>query len=77
MFVNHTSVGQRQNLAQNAKPFTIQNGVLYRYNQDDQYCRCLQPTKTLSIVLHELHIGVLGGQIYVDITSQKILDAGY
>ncbi len=70
------TTSQRQYLAQRAKPFMLQEGVLYIFEQDNKFCRILQ-LEHVSIVLQELHGGVTRGHFSFDIIVRKILDAGY
>ncbi len=37
------TISQQQYLAQKAKPFVLQNGILYRFGQDNKFCCVLQP----------------------------------
>jgi hypothetical protein len=36
------TTSQRQYLAQRAKPFVLQEGILYRFGQDSRFCWILQ-----------------------------------
>jgi hypothetical protein len=70
------TTSQRQYLTQRAKPFVFQEGLLYKFGQDNRFRQILQP-KHVPIVLQELHGGVVGGHFSFDITVKKILDVGY
>jgi hypothetical protein len=59
MLANHTSVGQQQNLAKMLSLLPFKMVFFYQYGEDDQYHKCVKPTKTLSNFLHELKMGVL------------------
>jgi hypothetical protein len=67
---------QRQHLTQRPQPFVLQNGILYRFGQDNKFPFILQPEQ-MPIQLQELHSGVGGGHFFSNITMMKILDADY
>jgi hypothetical protein len=54
----------------------LQNGVLYRFGQDNRFCYVLQ-LKQMPTILQELHNGVGGRHFSLSIIVRKILDAGY
>jgi len=66
----------KQMLAKKAKPFTLKEGIMYRMGQDNRMRKCLTTSKAF-IVLKELHEGVIGRHFTTNITTKKILDAGY
>ncbi len=49
---------------------------MYKVGQDNRLCKCLTTSKA-QIILKELHEGVVGGHFIIDITTNKILGAGY
>ncbi len=51
-------------------------GLLYKFGQDNWFCRVLQ-LEQVSTILQELHGGVARRHFSFDIIVQKILDAGY
>jgi hypothetical protein len=54
----------------------LHKGVLYIFGQDNRFCQVLQLEK-MSIILQEIHGGVVGGHFSFNIIMQKIMDAGY
>ncbi len=66
------TTSQRKYLAQRAKPFVLQKGILYKFGQDNQFRQVWQP-KQVSTILQELHGDVGGRHLASDITMQKIL----
>ncbi len=48
------TISQRQYLIQRAKPFVLQNEILYRFRQDNRFHHVLQP-KQMPTILQELH----------------------
>jgi hypothetical protein len=66
-------VAQHQNLTIRAKPFTIQNGILYWLGKDNKFH--LQSFE-IFIIVQEFHIWIAKGQISTNITY-KFLDARY
>jgi hypothetical protein len=44
------TISQRQYLAQKVKPFVIQNGILYRFGQENRFHRVLQPQQVPTIL---------------------------
>jgi hypothetical protein len=75
MMPKRFTTSQRQYLVYRAKSYVLQNGILYRFGQDNRFCHVLQP-KHVPIILQELHSGV-GGHFSSNITVKKIFDASY
>ncbi len=67
------TISQNQYLTQRAKLFVLQNGIFYKFGQDNKFHHVLQP-KQVPTILHELHSGVGGGHFFSNITVKKILD---
>jgi hypothetical protein len=57
------TTSQRKYLAQRAKPFVLQKGILYKFGQDNQFRQVWQP-KQMSTILQELHGGIIGGYFF-------------
>jgi hypothetical protein len=76
MMLERFIISQSQYLTQRPKPFVLQNGILYKFGQDNKFRFVLQPKQVLTI-LQELHSGVGGGHFFSDITMRKILNADY
>ncbi len=76
MMPKRFTTSQRQYLAQKAKPFVLQEGVLYIFGQDNKFCQVLQPKKVPTI-LQELHGGVARRHFSSNVTMTQILDARY
>jgi hypothetical protein len=66
----------KQYLVQRAKPFVLQDGVLYRFGQNNRFCHVLQ-LEQMPIVLQELHSGIRGGHFPSNIIMRKILEVNY
>jgi hypothetical protein len=64
---------QHQNLTIRAKPFTIQNGILYRLGQDNKFNIL---SFEILIIVQEFHTWIAKGNFSINITY-KILDARY
>jgi len=54
----------------------LQNGVLYRFGQDNRFC-CVLQLEQMPTILQELHNGVGGKHFSLSIIVRKILDASY
>ncbi len=76
MMPKRFTTSQRQYLAQRAKPFVLQEGVLYIFGQDNKFCQVLQP-KEVPTILQELHGGVARRHFSSNVTMTQILDARY
>jgi hypothetical protein len=56
------------------KPFTLNEGIMYRVGQDNKMCRCLTTSKAHS-VFKELHERVVKGHFTTNIIAKKNLGA--
>jgi hypothetical protein len=54
----------------------LQNGILYRFGQDNKFCHVLQ-LERVPTILQELHNGFGGRHFSLNIMVKKILDLGY
>ncbi len=70
------TTSQRQYLAQRAKPFMLQEEIMYRFGQNNKFHQILQLNQ-VSTILQELHGGVTRRHFSSNIIVQKILDVGY
>jgi hypothetical protein len=70
------SKDEQRKLILKALPYTLEKGVLHKRGQDMVLRRVLDPSQA-EIVMRELHCGITGGHFFHEITSRKILDAGY
>ncbi len=76
MMQNKFTTSQRQYLVQKTKPFVLQNGMPYRFGQDNRFHHVLQ-LEHVPTILHELHSEVGGRHFSSHITMRKIFDANY
>jgi hypothetical protein len=60
-------VQQKWRLVRRTKPFTLQNGELYKMGQDNRLWWCLT-TIEVDMVMRELHEGPSGGHFTTKIT---------
>ena len=67
---------EKRKLLLRALPYTLVEGVLYKKGHDLVLRRVLDPVQA-DTVMREMHDGCAGGHFSQDITSRKILDAGY
>jgi hypothetical protein len=58
------TTSQWQYLAQKANWFVLQNGILYKFGQDNRFHRVLQ-IEWVPTILQELHSGISGGHLLV------------
>jgi transposase InsO family protein len=70
------SKDEQHKLILKALPYALEKDVLYKRGQDMVLRHVLDPSQA-EIVMRELHCGTTGGHFSHEITSQKILDAGY
>jgi hypothetical protein len=63
-------------LAQKAKLFVLQNGILYRFGQDNRFC-CVLQLERMPTILQELHSEVGGRHFSSNTTKKKIFNVGY
>jgi len=61
---------QKQKLAKKAKPFTLNEGIMYKMGQNKIMGRYLTTSKT-QIILKELHEGVARGHFATNIMAKK------
>jgi hypothetical protein len=54
----------------------LQDGVLYRFGQNNRFCHVLQ-LEQMPIVLQELHSGIGGRHFPSNIIMRKILEVSY
>jgi hypothetical protein len=67
------TTSQTQYLAQ---PFVLQDGIFYRFGQNNKFHRALRPEHVL-IILQELHSGARRRHFSSNIIVRKVLDASY
>lgn len=67
---------QKQRLAKLTNSFIKQNGMLYQMGLDNKLGQCIT-TYEAQKILWELHEGCVGGHFAMDVTTKRILDAGY
>jgi hypothetical protein len=70
------NLAQKQKLARKFEPFPLKEGKNYKVGQNNKLHKCLTTLET-QFVLKELHKRVVGRQFAANITTKKILDAGY
>ena len=74
--LEHWNSKQRRALHLKSTSYQIIDGVLFKKNYDVLFLRCLEQ-EDASKVVKELHDGPARGHFLGDITTQKILRAGY